>query len=65
MRISTPAYMFTRIRVIGVLEILEGVQHVIIGERGSHLSMDALFWEAKNPRMMKYVKDYYAEKNKG
>lgn len=51
---SNKAYRFVRIRVIGLLDIADGVGHIILGEKAPALSLKAMMWELRSPRLRRW-----------
>lgn len=48
------AYRFVRIRVIGAIDIAEGVVRVILGEKAPALALKAAMWELRTPRLRRW-----------
>lgn len=65
MDIQTKIYLAVRHRIIGVLNIIDGLDHIILGrDTSGGLTIKVLFWELSNPWCSKFIRRWQEHRDK-
>lgn len=57
MKTSTRIYICVRYRVIGVLNIIDGIDHIVRGHDSGGWTLKVLMWELQHPVLSKFIID--------